>query len=83
MARVLEVAPGACASIKEGGWRKRLVAGLIRERALVDNGWLAERLHMGTRNAVSRSIRMCRERLKKDRATRRIAKTVGENVKLF
>ena len=48
-------------------WRKGVVAGMVRERCLVDNGWLAERLHMGARNAVSRTIKEAREKMKKDR----------------
>ena len=43
--------------MRKGDWRKGLVAGLVRRRALVDNGWLANRLHTGVRNAVSRTIR--------------------------
>ena len=53
--------------VEEGGWRKGLAAGLIRRRSLVDNGWLTERLHMGARNAVSRTIRMADEHIKTSR----------------
>lgn len=41
------------AGMRIGDW----LAGIIRPRALLDNGWLAERLHMAARNAVSRTIR--------------------------
>jgi REP element-mobilizing transposase RayT len=62
--------------MKKGDWRKGLVGGIIRQRALVDNGWLAERLHMGARNAVSRVIREAKDRLPTDRNARRIAETI-------
>ena len=45
-AKDLGLRPGAWAAMTKGGWRKGLVAGLIRRCALVDNGWLAEHLHM-------------------------------------
>ena len=50
---------------------------------LVDNGWLAERLSMGARNAVSRTIRAAKERVKPDRAARRIAKRLEEHVRKY
>jgi len=62
-------------------WFKGLVAGIIRGRFMVDNGRLAERLHMGARNAVSRTIRLADNHLKADRAARRMAKEHGRNVK--
>jgi len=40
----------------KGDWRKGLLAGWIRERALVDNAWLTARLHMGATGTVSRTI---------------------------
>jgi hypothetical protein len=46
--------------LKKSDWRKGLV-GALGERALIDNGWLGTRLHMGARNAVSRIIRAARE----------------------
>jgi len=67
--------------MRKGDWRKGLVAGIVRRRALVDNGWLAERLHMGARNAVSRTIRVSEQRVESDRHARRIAKLVEKNVK--
>ena len=48
---------GLWVSMNKGDWRKGLVAGLIRSRVLMDNGWLAQRLSMGARNAVGRTIR--------------------------
>ncbi len=77
----LGIEPDDWAGMRKGDWRKGLVAGIIRRRVLVDNGWLAERLHMGARNAVSRTIRMAGNRIKADREARRLAKVVGENVK--
>ena len=35
-------------SLKKSDWRKGLVGALIRERALIDNGWLAARLQHGS-----------------------------------
>lgn len=67
--------------MRKGDWRKGLVAGMIRRRALVDNGWLAERLHMGARNAVSRTIGMAKRYVESDRKARRMAKLVEQNVK--
>jgi hypothetical protein len=40
------VKDGGWREMKEGDWRKGLVAGLIRGRSLVDNGWIAEHLRM-------------------------------------
>ncbi len=71
------------ARMKKGDWRKGVVAGLIREHALVDNGWVAERLHMGARGAVSRSIREARMRAKSDRKTRLLVNELQKNVHSF
>jgi len=49
-------------SLKKGDWRKELVAGIIRRRSLAANEWLTQQLHMGARNAVSRTIRLAREK---------------------
>lgn len=69
-------------TLKKGDWRKGLVATLIRKRSLVDNGWLAKRLAMGTRTAVSRIMGHAQERLRKDRKVqalvRRLEKKIGE-----
>jgi REP element-mobilizing transposase RayT len=60
--------------MRKGDWRKGVVAGMIRERSLVDNGWLAERLHMGARNAVSRTIKEAREKTMKDRGMKSLVR---------
>ena len=77
----LGIGPEDWAGMRKGDWRKGLVAGIIRRRALVDNGWLAERLHMGARNAVSRTIRVAGQRVERDGKARRMAKLVERNVK--
>jgi hypothetical protein len=69
--QVLEVAEWT--ELAKGDWRKGLVAGLIRSRSLVPNDWIAERLQMGARNTVSRTVRHAREHLKADREARRLA----------
>ncbi len=66
--------------LKKGDWRKGLVAGFIRNRSLVTNDWVAERLQMGARNAVSRTIRHARDHLKADKKARQIAKRLEETV---
>ena len=71
------------AALKKSDWRKGLVAGLILKRALIDNGWLADRLHMGARNAVSRIIQHARELAKSERKVKRAAKELKKNVSLF
>ena len=53
----------AWAAMKKGDWRKGQVAGIIRRRALADNGWLAKRLHMGARNTASRTMMPAAARL--------------------
>jgi hypothetical protein len=60
-------------SLKKGDWRKGLVAGIIRKSSLVANSWLAEQLDMGVPNAVSRTIRLARERTKDNRKMRQLA----------
>ena len=79
--RDLEIAPDDWTGMRKGDWRKGLLAGIIRRRALVDNGWLAQRLHMGSRNAVSRTIKMADQRVAADREARQVAKRVEQNVK--
>lgn len=66
--------PSDWAGLKKGDWRKGVVAGAIRRRSLVDNGWLAEQLHMGARNAVSHKVAKARAYLTKDRQARQLAK---------
>jgi len=78
--KVEVLAAGGWATLKKGDWRKGLVASLIRERSLVDNGWVCERLHMGARNAVSRTISQCRNQLKTDRTARQMSMRIRENV---
>ena len=56
---------------------KGLVAGMIRERALVPNGWVAERLTMGATGAVSRTIAEARRLAEGER---KIEKLVGKIV---
>lgn len=70
-------------NLKKGDWRKGLLAGLIRRRALVDNGWLAQRLHMGARNAVSRIIRQAQEHLHHNHRDRMAARKFEDHVKKF
>ncbi len=48
---------------------------------MVDNGRLTERLHMGARYAVSRTIKVAKQHVERDRQARRIAKRVERNVK--
>ena len=80
---VFGIAGEEWASLKKGDWRKGVVAALIRERALVDNGWLAENLHMGARNAVSRTIRQGREHARTHRAARKLTKQLTDHVRKF
>ena len=71
---VFGIGPGAWAELRKGDWRKGVLAGLVRERALVDNGWLAERLWMGARNAVSRTIREGQAHLAGNREAKKLVK---------
>jgi hypothetical protein len=80
---VLHIAENEWEALKKGDWRKGLVAGLIRQRSLVDNGWLAEHLHMGARNAVSRTIREARDYLRSHPRDAKLANRLGANVKTF
>ena len=61
---VFAVAPDDWALMKKGDWRKGIVAELIQQRALVDNGWLAEHLHLGARNGISRCVRRAQEHIR-------------------
>jgi ribosome recycling factor len=56
------------------------VAVLIRQRSLVDNGWLAERLAMGARTAVSRIMREAREHLKSNRKAKAISRRLERRI---
>ena len=67
-------------TLKKGDWRKGLVANLIRKRSLVDNGWLAKRLAMGARTAVSRIMSEARERMRKDRKVKALARRLEKKI---
>ena len=66
--------------LAKGDWRKGLVAGLIRNRSLVTNDWVAQGLQMGARNTVSRTVRHAREHIKADKKARRLAKRLEKMV---
>ena len=70
-------------ALPRGDWRKGLVAGLIRERALVPNAWVTTRLTMGATGAVSRTIREARELAARDRKVRRLGRQLTKNVESF
>ena len=67
-------------ALKKGDWRKGLVANLIRKRSLADNGWLAKRLSMGARSAVSRIMGEARERMRKDRKLKALARCLEKRI---
>jgi len=69
--------------MKKGDFRKGVVAGSIREHAIVDNGWAPKRPHMAARGAVSRSIREARMRAKSNRKTRLLVNKLQKNVYSF
>lgn len=81
--KLLKLKPGGWERLPKGDWRKGMVAGLVRKRALVDNGWLAVRLDMGARNAVSRTIKQANGRVVSDRAARRLSKELAQMSKSF
>ena len=56
---------------------------VLRERALVPNAWLAQRLRMGATGAVSRTIRDARELADRDRKVRRAARELAAIVQSF
>ena len=56
------------------------VAGVIRKRSLVSNSWLAEELDMGVPNAVSRTIRLARERTMGERRIRQLARRLERRI---
>jgi hypothetical protein len=68
--------------ISKGDWRKGLVAGLIRKRSLVDNGWLARHLAMGSRTAVSRIMGQARQRMQDDRKARGLGRRLKKRSRL-
>ena len=81
--KLLALEPEDWVRMKKGDWRKGVVAGFIRRRALVDNGWIAEQLHMGARNAVSRTIRQAQEYARSDPEARRFASDLERMSKSF
>ncbi len=81
--KVFGLADDAWSDLPKGDWRKGLVAGLIRERALVPNTWLTERLNMGATGAVSRTIAEARKAMDKDRKRRSLAKRLARDVNSF
>ena len=74
---VFGVGAGEWKDLRKGDWRKGVLAGLVRERSLVDNGWLAERLWMGARNAVSRTIPASQEHVRGDRQARNLVRKLA------
>lgn len=70
-------------SLPKGDWRKGLVAAQIRERAMVPNQWLAQRLLMGATGAVSRTMARTRKLADSDRKIASLAKRLERNVKSF
>ena len=81
--RVLGVEPSDWKQMKKSDWRKGLAAGMIRRRALVDNGWLAQRLSMGARNAVSRTMQTAEERGARELGAGRLKRLCREMSKSF
>ena len=64
--------------LKKGDWRKGAIATLIRKRSLMDNSWLAERLHMGATNAVSRTMKESQAYLSGNRQAKKQVKLLDE-----
>ena len=64
----------------KGDWRKGLVAVRIRKRSLVDNGWLARRLEMGARTAVSRIMGQARKRMPDDRKAKALGRRLEREI---
>jgi len=54
-----------------------------RERALVPNSWLTDRLNMGATGAVGRTIAEARKATDKDRKLRGLAWRLATNVNSF
>jgi len=55
-------------------------AGIIRRRSLVATEWLTRQLHMGVRNAVSRTIRLAREKSMSRRKIARITRRLDQRI---
>ncbi len=66
--------------LRKGDWRKGLVAGLIRERSLVSNTWVTERLGMGATGAVSRTIREARNLAAQNPGARKAWRNLERNL---
>jgi REP element-mobilizing transposase RayT len=64
------------ARLGKGDWRKGLVAGMIRDRALVPNRWVSERLTMGAVGGVSRTIAEARRQAESIRKIRTMARNL-------
>jgi len=47
---------------------------------VVDNGWLAKRMAMGARTAVSRIMSEARERMRKDRKVKALARRLERKI---
>ena len=58
--------------MRKGDWRKGLVAGMIRDRALVPNRWVSQRLAMGAAGGVSSTIADARCRAQRVRKFRTV-----------
>ena len=56
------------------------MAVLIRQRSLVDDGWLAERLATRSRTAVSRIMREARENLKSNRKAKALGRRLEKQI---
>ena len=66
----------------KGDWRKGPVAVLIRKRSLVDKGWLAKRLEMGARTAVSRIMGQARKRMQDDRKAKAVGRRLEKKISM-
>jgi hypothetical protein len=51
-----QLTPEALAALCKNDARKRALARAIRERTMVENRWIAQRLHLGHESAVSRCL---------------------------
>jgi hypothetical protein len=51
----------ALAGLRKNDARKRALARAIRQRTVVENRWIAQRLHLGHESAVSRSLHRAKE----------------------
>lgn len=51
----------ALAGLRKTDARKRALAGAIRQRTVVENRWIAQRLHLRHESAVSRCLHRAKE----------------------